>query len=80
VLVDDVLLAMGKKKKQTNLHVFPNLTFVTIISISFDLWMFRDGVDIFALVTNFLNHSWTPMHVNVDLFKVKETSGWSMEI
>jgi hypothetical protein len=49
--MDDVLLAMVKKN--LNLYVLPNLTFVTIISTNFDLWMFRDGVDIFALVTNF---------------------------
>jgi hypothetical protein len=42
--------------------------------------MFRDGVDIFALVTKKLNDYWTLMHVNVDLFEENETSGRSMKI
>jgi len=78
VLVDDVLLAMVKKT--LNLHVLPNLTFVTIISTSFNLWIFKDNVDIFALVTKNLNESWTLMHVTMDLLEVNETSGWSMAI
>jgi len=51
MLVDDVLLAIAKNP--LNLHVLPNLTFAIIISTSFDLWMSRDNVDTFALVTNF---------------------------
>jgi len=58
-----------------NLHVLQNLTFVTTIFESFDLWMSKGGVDIFSLVTIFLNESWTPMHVTMDLFEVNETSG-----
>jgi len=78
MLVDDMLLAIAKNP--LNWHVLPNLTFAIIISTSFDLWMSKDKVDTFALVTNFLNESWTPMHVTVDLFEVNETSGQSMAI
>jgi hypothetical protein len=45
-----VLLAMVKKTLDQ--HVLPKLKIATIISISFDLWMFRGGVDTFALVIN----------------------------
>jgi hypothetical protein len=30
-----------------------NLAFATMVFASFDVWMFRGGVDIFALVINF---------------------------
>jgi len=51
MLVDEMFLAMVKKT--LNLHVFPNLTSITIIYTSFDLWMVKGDVDIFALVINF---------------------------
>jgi hypothetical protein len=44
------------------------------------MWMFKDDVDTFAFVMNFLNQSWTPMHVIVSLFEVNETNGQSMVI
>jgi hypothetical protein len=37
-----------------NLHVLPNVEFVVIIFYSFGLWMFRSGMDTFALVSNYL--------------------------
>jgi hypothetical protein len=30
------------------------------LSVNFDLWMSRGGVDTFALVINYLNESWMP--------------------
>jgi hypothetical protein len=54
---------------------FQNLASTCTISTSFDFWMSRGGVDIFSLVINFLNESWTPMHVTMGLFEVNETSG-----
>jgi hypothetical protein len=36
-------------------YVLPNLASTTIIFASFDLWMFRGGVDIFSMVINFMN-------------------------
>jgi hypothetical protein len=50
-----VLLAMVKKTLDQ--HILPKLTIATIISISFDLWMFHGGVDTFVLVINFLNET-----------------------
>jgi hypothetical protein len=61
VFVDDVFPTMVKKT--LDFHVLPNLASTTIISTSFDLWMLRGRVDNFALVRNFLNESWTSMHV-----------------
>jgi hypothetical protein len=78
VFVDEVLPTMVEKT--LDLHVFPNHTSITTISRSFDLWMFKGSVNIFALVINFLNGSWTPMHVIVGLFEVNETNGQSMGI
>jgi hypothetical protein len=67
-------------EKTLDLHVLPNLASVTIVITSFDLWMFKGNANIFALVINFLNKFWIPMHVIVGLFKVNETSGQNMAI
>ncbi len=67
-------------KRTLDLHVFPNLAFATTIFTSFDMWMFKDNVDTFAFVMNFLNQSWTPSHVIVNLFEVNETNEQSMVI
>ncbi len=56
-LVEEVLL--GMVQKPMNLHVFLNLKFGRTVFVSFDLWMFRNGVDTFALDTKHLNDSWT---------------------
>jgi hypothetical protein len=48
-----VLPAMVKKTMDH--HVFPILPLTTMVFTSFDLWMFRGGVDIFVLVINFLS-------------------------
>jgi hypothetical protein len=53
--MDELLPAMVKKT--FDLHVLPNLAFVTTVFYSFDLWMSKDGVDIFALVIKNLNES-----------------------
>jgi hypothetical protein len=37
--------------------------------------MVKGDVDIFALVINFLNESWTLMHVIMGLFEANETNG-----
>ncbi len=67
-------------KRTLDLHVFPNLAFATTIFTTFDMWMFRDDVDTFVFVMNFLNQSWTPMHVIVSLFELNETNGQIMVI
>jgi hypothetical protein len=48
------------------------------MSISFDLWMFHDDVDIFTLVINFLNDNWVSMHIIVGLFEMNGMIGQSM--
>jgi hypothetical protein len=40
--------------KIVNLHMLPNLAFVIIVSYSFDIWMFKGGVNTFALVNTCL--------------------------
>ncbi len=65
-------------KKTMDLYVLLNLTSTTIIFASFDVLMFRNKVDTFALAINYLNESWTPMHVIVSLFEVLDTTRLSM--
>jgi hypothetical protein len=64
--VEEMLLAMVKKT--IDQHVLPKLKIVAIVATSFDLWMFRGGVDTFVVVINFLNETWVLMHVIVGLF------------
>jgi len=71
--VDELFPTMVKRT--LNLHVFPNLAFATTIFTSFDMWMFKDDVNTFSFVMNFLNQSWTPTHVFVSLFEMNETNG-----
>ncbi len=56
-LVEEVLF--GMVQKPMNLHVFLNFKFGGIVFVSFDLWMFKGGVDTFVLDTKQLNDSWT---------------------
>jgi hypothetical protein len=58
MFVEKVLLAMVKKTMQ--LHLLLELAMATTLSVSFDLWMSRGGVDTFALVINYLNEFWMP--------------------
>ncbi len=67
-------------KKTMDHHVLPNFAFVIVIFASFDLWMSCDNVDTFALVINFLNDNWVPMHVIFELFEVNEIIKQSMAI
>ncbi len=53
--MDEVLPTMVKKT--LDFHVLSNLAFVATISYSSDLWMYKGGVDTFALVINFINES-----------------------
>jgi hypothetical protein len=76
--MEKALLAMVKKTLDQ--YVLPNLKTATTISANFDLWMFRDSVNTFALVINFLNEVWVSIHVIMGLFEVHETSRQSMAI
>jgi hypothetical protein len=53
--------------------VLPKLEIVTTISISFYLWMFRGGINTFALDINYFSKNWELVHVIVGLFEVNET-------
>ncbi len=57
------------RRPWTNMFLL-SLAFITIMSISFDMWMSYNNVDIFALVINFLNDIWVPMHIIMGLFEV----------
>ncbi len=76
--VEEMLPTMVNKTMDH--HVLPNLALAIMVSASFDLWMFRGGVDTFALVINFLNDNWVPMHIIVGLFEMNETTRQSMAI
>ncbi len=75
-LMEKKILAMGKETM--DLHVLPNFAYVTTMVTSFDLWIFKCRVDTFALVINFVNESWTPMHVIVDYYEMHDTTRLSM--
>jgi hypothetical protein len=70
-LVEKVLPTIVKKT--IDHHVLLNLASATIDFTNFDLWMFHGNVDIFALIIHFLNVTWVPMHVIIELFEVNET-------
>ncbi len=59
-------------RKTMDHHVLLNLASTTMVSISFFLWMSHGGVDTFALIINFLNDTYMPMHITMDLFEVNE--------
>ncbi len=51
--MEEVLLAIIKNTMDH--PVLSNLASVTMVFVSFDVWMFHGGVDTFVLVINFLN-------------------------
>jgi len=71
--VEEMLLAMVKKTLDQ--RVLPKLKIAAIVVTSFNLWMFRGGVDTFVVVINFLNETWVLMHVIMGLSEVHETFG-----
>jgi hypothetical protein len=71
--MDNVITAMVKKT--LDLHLLPNLAFAAIVYASFDLWISRDSIDIFALVIKILNESWTPMHVTMAYLRLMKQVG-----
>jgi hypothetical protein len=42
--------------------------------------MSEGGVDTFALVMNYLNDTWTPMHATIKLFEIHEIIGSAMAL
>ncbi len=71
-----MLFAMVKTTMDQQ-HVLLNLTII-IVFASFDLWMSRNDMDSLALVINFLNDTWIPMHITMGLFEMNETIKQSM--
>jgi hypothetical protein len=59
-------------------HVLLNLTSIVLVFVNFDLWMSCNDMDSFALVINFLNDTWVPMHITMGLFEMNETIKQSM--
>ncbi len=59
-------------KKTMDQHVLLNLASTIIVCASFDLWMSCNNMDIFALIINFLNDTWVPVHIIVGLFEVNK--------
>jgi hypothetical protein len=70
--VEEMLPTMVIKTMQ--LHVMLGLVDATTLSICFDIFMSKGGVDTFVLVINYLNESWMPQHVTIGLFEVHETT------
>jgi len=62
------------------LHVLLHLELIVTMFTNFSLWMFRGGIDTFALIINYLNEAWTFRHAIVGLFEVHETSGSAMAL
>jgi hypothetical protein len=70
VLVNEVLLKITKKTKEK----YISLAFESCNTciVSFDLWMFRAGVNTFILIVHFLNDKWEPCHVTISFFEIVE--------
>jgi len=71
-LVCEHLLALLQKIME--IYVIPDIDKCETMT-TFDLWMSRLGYDTFALVINFINQSWVPYHIIVELFETLDTSG-----
>jgi hypothetical protein len=54
--------------------MFPTIEKCAIMTTTFDLWMSRSKYDTFSLVINFINQSWFPCHIIVELFEAFNTS------
>jgi len=67
-------------EKTIELYVLPALAECYYATMSFDLWMFKRGYDVFTLVVNFLNSNWEPKHVTIGLFEAIETIGQALAI
>jgi len=60
------------------MHDLPKLANVTTIFASFDLWMFKGGIETFLLLLIISLKLGEPMHVIVGLFEVNKTIGLCM--
>ncbi len=64
--------------KTMNMHVLLNLGFAILFLVVLNPQCPKGGVDTFALVMNYLNDTWTPRHVIIELFVLHETIGSAM--
>jgi hypothetical protein len=78
VLVNEVLLTSTEKMKEN--YISSTLESYNTCMVSFDLWMFRMGVDTFILIVHFLNDKWEPCHVTIGFFEIVETFGNAMAL
>ncbi len=64
--------------KSMDIHVLPKLVSASIVSVSFDLWMSKRGIDIYVLVVHYLSKAWELVHATIGLFEVNETTSLCM--
>jgi hypothetical protein len=55
-------------------YVFRAIGKCATMTTAFDLWMLRSSYDTFVWVINFINQSWVPCHIIVELFEAFDTS------
>jgi hypothetical protein len=61
-------------------HILPSLAKVTMVTTTFDLWMFHGLFDIFVLVANCINKKWEPCHTTMRIFEVHKTTWATMTL
>ncbi len=65
-------------EKTIELYVLPALIECYYATMSFDLWMFKRGYDVFTLVVNFLSSNLQLKHVIIGLFEAIKTIGQAL--
>ncbi len=62
-------------------YMLPMLVETTIITTTFDLWMFKaGGFETFVLVVNYINKKWEACHITIRIFEIKEALGVAMVV
>jgi len=71
-----MFLDMVAKTKEKNVI----LAFQSCVACtcSIDFWMARVGHDMFAMLVNFINSSWQPIHVTIGIFEDSNIEGATM--
>jgi hypothetical protein len=59
--------------------VIPTLASCITCTCSFDLWMSHVNFDTFDIIVSFINASWVPCHVTIEIFEVNNVTGVAME-
>lgn len=76
--MERVLVEMVQKTMY--LHVLFNLEFVAITFTNFDLSMSKGGINMFALIINYLDDGWILRHATIGLFEVHEATNVTMAL